>query len=249
MSSERVIPGLSGLSSARYDLEGRGPFKLSYAISASFRSGSTHLCTCLWRTGLLGAPFEYFNYEHELKSLWMRLGAVSWPDFLDKLLACRRSDNGVFGFKAHFQHFDVALREYPQLMSRLGLKHFIFIQRADKIAQAVSLAKAYQTRAWIGLGTPLGQTPLFYSREFIAACLKEIATQELRWQAWFSRQQIEPHVVLYEDLLSHEREVVGEICDRLGVAADAPSTPRVPSVARQSDSINADWIVRFKRGE
>jgi LPS sulfotransferase NodH len=242
-----MLAGLSGISSARYDLKGQGPFRRAYIIAASYRCGSTHLCTRLWKTGLLGAPFEYLNYEHEMKYLYSRLGADSPEDYLDRLIARRMSDNGVFGLKSHFHHFRAALRACPSALRRLQPLQFIFIRRDDKIAQAVSLAKALQTRAWLGL-TSLERhdVPLFYCGKFICACLEEIRRQEASWLDWFETQKCTPHVVLYEDLLRDERQTVAKLCTLLGVANDKPSTGEVPVVNRQSDSLNAEWISRFK---
>lgn len=242
-----MLAGLSGISSARYDLKGRGPFKRAYVIASSYRSGSTHLCTCLWRTGLLGAPFEYFNYEHEMTFMYARLGASCADDYLEKLIACRMSDNGVFGFKAHFHHFRAALRNSPAMLRRLAPLQFVFIRRSDPIAQAVSLAKAYQTRAWLSPSSrDRREVPLFYSAEFIAACLEEIREQEGLWIDWFDSRGIQPYSVIYEDLLRNESQIVQEICARLEVTRDEPSIAEVPRVQPQSDGVNADWIRRFK---
>jgi trehalose 2-sulfotransferase len=242
-----MLAGLSGISSSRYDLRGRGPFKQAYVISSSYRSGSTYLCTCLWRTGLLGAPFEYFNYEHEMPFMQSRLSATSADDYVNKLIACRISDNGVFGFKAHFRHFRAALRHFPGMLSRLAPLQFVFIRRSDKIAQAVSLAKAYQTRTWLSLRSR-DQVPLFYSRDFITACLQEIQGQEHEWINWFDSHGIAPYTVYYEDLVHDERRVTTDICCLLHVDSDEAAVAEVPQITSQSDEVNAEWLRRFKSG-
>jgi len=241
-----MLAGLSGLCSARYDLKGRGPFKRAYIIAATYRSGSTHLCTSLWQTGLLGAPFEYFNYEHEMKYLYARLGASDPADYLERLVACRMSDNGVFGCKVHFPHFAAAVRQFPGMLDRLAPVRFVRIHRRDQIAQAVSLAKAYQTRAWLSLdSSDRRQVPLFYSQEFITACLKEIDAQERAWSRWFDAHRITPHVVYYEELLQDRARIVRDLCAALDVLLDEPSAVEVPRIAPQADEVNSDWIQRF----
>lgn len=242
-----MLASLSGISSARYDVYGRGPFRGAYIIAASYRSGSTHLCTRLWKTGVLGAPFEYVNYEHEMRFLYSRLGAGSPADYLDRLIRCRMSENGVFGLKVHFHHFKAALQTFPGLLQRLAPVQFILICRDDKLAQAVSLAKALQTRAWLSLSTvPAHEIPLFYSREFISACLAEVHRQEASWKEWFLAQGVKPYTVHYEDLLQNEQQVIVDVCRLLGVQGDEPSNSDVPVVSRQSDSVNAQWVSRYR---
>ena len=243
-----MLASLSGISSARYDVHGRGPFRGAYIIAASYRSGSTHLCTRLWKTGVLGAPFEYLNYEHEMRFMYSRLGASSPADYLNRLICCRMSENGMFGLKVHFHHFRAALRTFPDLMQRLAPVQFIFIRRDDKLAQAVSLAKALQTRAWLSLSTlPAHEIPLFYSSEFVSACLAEVERQETSWVEWFQAQGTKPHSVYYEDLLVNEPRVVADICRLLGVQGDEPSKVEVPVLNQQSDSVNAQWASRYRR--
>jgi LPS sulfotransferase NodH len=242
-----MVAALTGISSARYDMNGRGPFTRAYIIAASYRSGSTHLCTRLWETGVLGAPFEYLNQEHEMKYLYSRLGAASPQDYMNRLIACRMSDNGVFGIKVHFHHFRAALRIHPELLQRLRPLQFIFIRRDDKIAQAVSLAKAYQTRAWLGLSAiERADIPLFYSRDFIAACLEEINRQETGWMSWFEARGLQPHVISYEELLNDEQRIVGKVRALLGADSDPRSGGSIPSLQRQYDRVNEEWIARFR---
>src|SRR5215831_8187977 len=97
---------MSGFSSVRYDFARSTEPDRAYIVASSYRSGSTHLCRCLWETGVMGAPWEYLNFENEMRAMWGRLGAKGPADYLAKLLAHRTSSNGVFGMKAHFHHFE-----------------------------------------------------------------------------------------------------------------------------------------------
>src|SRR5215471_8780918 len=101
-----MLSGYMGYTSANLDFA-PAAIKKAYVIASSFRSGSTHLCISLWQTGVLGAPWEYFNYEIDKRFMYARLGCTSSADYYRKLAACRTSKNGVFGVKAHFRHFDV----------------------------------------------------------------------------------------------------------------------------------------------
>ena len=237
--------GMSGFVSTRYDLNhGKRPNKF-YIVASSYRSGSTHLCRLLWETGVMGAPWEYLNYENDMRVMALRLGANGVVDYFNKLLACRTSRNGVFGAKAHFHHFEAALKTFPGMLQAISPVQFISINRRDRLAQAVSMAKSIQTNAWLSLSRPR-RTPLFYSAEFIEACLDEINTQARGWEQWFAANNITPYHVDYESLLADRKKVIDEILSLMGVAADEPDSIVLPNVERQADAINAEWISRYR---
>ena len=73
-------------------------------LAGTPRSGGNYLCHLLWRTGLMGAPMEYFNFHTLMLQMAVRLGVTSLADYVQRLLRVRTSPNGVFGYKAHFDH-------------------------------------------------------------------------------------------------------------------------------------------------
>ena len=163
------------------------------------------LCSLLWRTGVLGAPAEYWNYRSrpgckadrnsdDGASQRFVAGRLS-----QKLLACRTSKNGVFGVKAHSFDFKEAIRKFPKLLDLLAPVTYIYIQRQDKVAQAVSMAKAAQTGAWVARADANTEN-LNYDRDLIAKCLSFLERQDLDWRQWFETNHIEPFVVTYENL-------------------------------------------------
>jgi trehalose 2-sulfotransferase len=236
---------MSGYASARFDCKAATSVRKVYVVASSYRSGSSYLCTSLWQTGVLGAPWEYFNYEHEImRSTMMRLGARSADDYIQKLVTHRTTKNGIFGFKAHFHHFDAALRNFPTLQGLIGKANFIYIHRKDSAAQAVSMAKAIQTSAWLSFAKPR-RIPLFYSPDFIQECLLEVERQTEDWRRWFDAEHIRPFIVNYEDLLSDKQTIIDAVKNMLGVQGDAPEEVVLPRLERQSDNINAEWLRRF----
>jgi LPS sulfotransferase NodH len=218
----------------------------SYLVASSFRSGSNHLCLCLWETGVLGAPWEYFNYDTEKRFMYSRLGAQSPADYLRKLIACRTSRNGVFGIKAHFRHFEQALREYPPLLEILRDVKFVYINRRDKIAQAVSLARALQTGAWYTFAKS-EKVPLFYSREFIDECVDEVRKQTLTWVIWFRERGITPLTVHYELLLADPPATIAKVASYIAVDLDPAARVELPRLEKQADGINQDWCARYRQ--
>jgi len=231
----------------RLDFNHATPLKRSYFIASSYRSGSQYLCWQLWKTGALGAPCEYLNPTYELRILKQRFGVVSDSEYIGELLARRTSRNGVFGMKAHFNHFDAFVKDYPALLEVLAPVSYIFISRADKVAQAVSMAKALQTGWWTSRMEKGPPPPLRYDREMIAKCLDEVEGQDSNWHRWFEAHKVAPFPVVYDELTADTERVVGRIVRLLGVENDVPEAVDVPPAKKQGDETNEEWIERFER--
>ena len=231
----------------RLDLNHFGPLRKSYIVASSYRSGSQYLCWRLWQTGLLGAPSEVLNPTSELRVLMSRFNASSPADYIAKLLARRTSRNGVFGMKAHFHHFEAFQKEYPPLLEVLAPTTYIYISRQDRIAQAVSMAKALQTDAWTSRMEEGPKPVLFYDREMIAHCLVDIEQQDATWRRWFETYKITPFQVTYDELTADAARVVRNFVEFLGVQNDERDEVDIPPAKKQADETNQEWIERFER--
>jgi LPS sulfotransferase NodH len=221
----------------------------SYIIASSYRCGSTFLCSQLWSTGVLGAPAEYLNIGATRMSRDIMMGRlrVRTPEeYFKKLLACRTSGNGVFGIKVHFPDLEAAMLWYPPMLRLLSPTAYIYFQRRDKLAQAVSMAKAIQTNAWQSLDNK-DCTRLVYDAALIAQCLKEIQRQNFGWVRWFETNNVKPFSLYYEDLVADPVSLVRKVAKLLDVQNDKPDKICLPVLERQADQINADWISRFRR--
>ncbi len=240
------------LTDRRLDFPAQVPLRKSYIVASTDRSGSTFLCSLLWQTGVLGAPAEYWNYRSRPGAkpigtqMMERLGASSPADYLKKLLACRTSKNGVFGVKAHSFDFKEAIRKFPKLLDLLAPVTYIYIQRQDKVAQAVSMAKAAQTGAWVARADANTEN-LNYDRDLIAKCLSFLERQDLDWGQWFETNHIEPFVVTYENLTADAARVVRGIVELMDVQNDEREEVHPPALEKQGDETNLEWVERFKQ--
>jgi LPS sulfotransferase NodH/SAM-dependent methyltransferase len=248
----KVAKPIVHLTDARLDFRRTVPLRKSYIVASSYRCGSTFLCKELWSTGLLGAPWEYFNPRkspstNSIQDTMMeRLKASSIDDYVAKLIACRTTRNGVFGMKAHFHDFETTLKKYPGLLEALAPITYIFMDRRNKLAQAVSMARAMQTNSWISLAKA-DTAKLHYDRDLISKCLGKHEMQRLGWQRWFDANDINPFVVFYEELESNPAGVVRSVIEYLDVQDDDPNNIRLPPIEKQSDDINDEWVARFER--
>jgi trehalose 2-sulfotransferase len=231
----------------RLDFNHFKPLRKSYIVASSYRSGSQYLCWRLWQTGLLGAPSEILNPANELRILMERFKTKSPAEYIAKLIAHRTSRNGIFGMKAHFHHFETFLKEYPTFLETLAPVTFIHIDRRDKTAQAVSMAKALQTGWWTSRMVSGPKPPLRYDRETIANCLQELEQQDVEWRRWFAAHDVTPFEITYDELTADAERVVRSVVELMGVEKDEPEQVNVPPAEKQADETNQDWIERFRR--
>jgi trehalose 2-sulfotransferase len=233
---------------ARLDFRHSVALRKSYIVACSYRCGSTFLCAQLWKTGLLGAPGEYLNIGEGrlLREVMMQRLQVDSPEsYFVKLLACRTSRNGVFGMKVHFPHFESALNWYPPMLGALAPVVFIYLDRKDTLAQAVSMAKALQSDSWTSMDDA-SDAAFVYDEAFIAQCLRELQHQKVGWLRWFKANDIHPFVVQYEDVVADTAGVVRSIVELLGVAGDKPEQVSLPAIEKLADETNMEWLSRFR---
>ena len=234
----------------------------SYLICATPRSGSTLLCGLLRSTGVAGRPESFFRRE-DLDAYAGRWGvprpadgAVDFP-YVRAALAAGSTPTGVFGARIMWgtmTELTEALRsaaggstvsDSDLLSGAFGRTRFVHLRRHDRVAQAVSWARAAQTHFWHPgeAVAPGGQAPRFDRRQ-IGRLVDTIAAHEAAWNAWFGHLGLAPHGVAYDDLAADPIGVTQGVLDYLGLDLPAEAAVTMRDF-RQSDNLNADWIARF----
>jgi|tagenome__1003787_1003787.scaffolds.fasta_scaffold20902019_2 LPS sulfotransferase NodH len=239
----------------------------AYVVCATPRSGSTLLCELLASTAVAGRPQEYFERlrhsglprqpreyfegveDPELLAL-LAPTEPGRPDDCDPLadaLKAGTTVNGVFGAKLMWTHLhDLAARlrrpaEPALLAERLPGLRFVHATRGDKVAQAVSLWRAVQTRAWRD-DAQRGPDDAVYRFAGIDHLVRQLRAQDDAWTAWFEEHAIEPLVVRYEALAADPQRSVRTVLRFVG-AGDA-AVP-APPLRRQADERSAEWTERY----
>jgi LPS sulfotransferase NodH/predicted O-methyltransferase YrrM len=235
------------MTDERLDFKKATPLRKSYLIASSYRCGSSYLCWLLWNTGLLGAPSEVWNATSELPQFINRFKTSEPSEYMTKILERRVSKNGVFGVKAHFHHFEAYQKQYPPLLKTIAPVTYIHINRPDKVAQGVSMVKALQTNRWHSRMEGGPKPTLHYDREMIANCIADIEEQDLAWRRWFKAHKVSPFELTYNELTNDAAGVVRRIVELLGVENDEAEEVSVPSVKKQGDETNNEWIERYEK--
>jgi LPS sulfotransferase NodH len=260
----------------------------SYVICASARSGSNLLCEALWNTELAGHPDEYFLYWHwaahepaRLSSDFVQPWLLPTDAFLQKLARAGTTPNGVFGVKIMWEHLEViidnlrALRPFrdleataifPALWPNL---HYIQMIRRDKVRQAVSLARAIQSRQWFDVDQQVleqhatyfknrnierlnaqlrsgDDTPLTYDFDQIHALHRAVVEQEQEWNTFLCDSDLKIFRVVYEDFVQAYTQTIRDIMDFLQTPMPETMLPERRFMRKQSDALNDEWSQQFR---
>ena len=233
----------------------------SYLVCGTPRSGSSLLCEALVNTGVAGKPEEYFQPSNEV--IWRkRWGTSTYASYVERTIEQCTTPNGVFGVKmmwGYFNHFLHKVHQMPGYKDRKlptcemlqtvfpGL-HYIWIKRRDTVRQAVSLAKAVQTNVWVVRGENLRSStrnPEFSFMQ-IDYLVQEIRAHDAAWQRFFTKNGVQPLVIVYEDFVARFEEVLREMLRHLGVpGAELAHTVPV-SMKKQADEQSEQWVQRYR---
>lgn len=226
-----------------FEFEPAGRPRACYLICSIPRSGSTLLCALLTRTGVAGAPNEFFHPDY-MRMLKQRWNVETTDDYRRELLERKTSPNGVFGVKAHWGQYVPAFGEvdprdlFPDL-------RVVFMTRRDRLRQAVSWVRALQTLQWSSRDREREDRPATFDAEDITRKLGRVEREEEMWSALFDRYAIDAHKVVYEDLVGETQRVLGGLLDFIGVEPDPDRRLEAPTPRRQGDELSEQWVERY----
>lgn len=216
-----------------------------YMLATVPRTGSTWFSHLLWRTGCLGAPLEYVNFDRNGPYFFVAHSASMQQDLWRTLLWRRSSPNGVFGLKCFPTQLHTLQQDNPELLARLRPQHIVYLGRRNRAAHVASLARAAMSGVWNEKQEGGRSVKLDYSDEAMQAAENGIAAQEEAWERIFRSFSIAPLRLWYEDALADPEAAVRQVADHLGVEiADGAQVP-VPEIVRQSARESRAWAKRY----
>ena len=208
------------------------------------RSGSNYLADALASTGRLNLAGELLNHQAVVADT-ARHAHASFADFLAAQLRWRMVDGRV-AMKVATMHLE--------LLGRAGvLEHcretarYVFIERADRLAQAISAEIASQTGQWTTHTTvevPIERVR--FSRERIVKAIGGFSEDNREFDLFFGLNSIVPAHVVYEHLVADPAAQVRAIGATLGLP-DLRMDPSRITVQRQAGALNARWRELFLR--
>jgi LPS sulfotransferase NodH len=214
----------------------------TYFLSAIPRTGSTWFSLQLWRTGVLGAPLEYLNMGDRVDDTDTFSGDIHayWRWVRQR----RTSPNGVFGSKLFTGNIrDVFDRQHSALQL-ITADYLINLRRRDHVQQAVSYARARQTKIWIGGGVRQN-VEASYDFDLLLDCLDAIERQEASWKAIAERTGARVLTLYYENYSADPDAAIRKILRFMNVSEPVSPLTHIPDIPKQRDAISAEWVRRF----
>ena len=126
-----------------------GPIpKRKIAIISTPRCGSKYFCESLASSRRFGRPLEWMNLNY-IAAYPRQLGLKDIPldQYFQFILAKTTSSNGVFAINFHVDQYRYWREKNVDLL-RFGFDKLYYVFRKDKLAQALSFAKAGRTGQW-----------------------------------------------------------------------------------------------------
>ena len=232
----------------------QGP-QIAWLLATVPRSGSTYLSHVLWRTGCLGAPLEYLNFEPAGPYGFAANSPERQTEIWRHVLTHRTSPNGVFGLKGFPQQFQ-QLQEYNFELLKDALRtlapgnasRVVQLKRRDRTAHSISYARALLSGVWRKEQEGEGGAEPEYSAVAVERAARLLDIQEDAWRQMFSDLRINPLNLWYEDVVADPDAACRAVAEYLDVELDPASNVEVPQVERQSRSGREEWMRRHVGG-
>lgn len=225
----------------------------SFVLCSTPRSGSTMLADLLESTALVGRPREWLGVGFTTEVL-PAIGRRGFADYVVRSAGSARA-TGVFGLKLHWYQSELLFHLLRLLRGTRGLSdrqlleaslpdpRFLWLQRDDDVAQAVSWWKATATGVWLHGGASAGEPEFDF--EAIDARVRQVRRQNDAWRQWFAEMGIEPLTITYEELVRDPAAVTRSVLAYLELEAPAGLVIE-PRTVRQGGARNEEWARRYR---
>ncbi len=237
--------------------------KVEIVLCATQRCGSTMVVEDMRNTEVLGNPEEWFipwvedkpnrDYDQELESIRRRATGKNG------VLSIKIMANQIFSINSRMSKGKVEgeSRPFSFFHSEFQDANWVWIQRRDIVAQAVSREIARQTginhatrgeehfagRLLAGYKDSYNESVQYQYGRILGECLS-ITLENLTWRRFFSDFHIEPLTIFYEDIcLDESMRYLDSIAARSDIEIQGAKKSR--KLVRLSNSKNQDLINQF----
>jgi LPS sulfotransferase NodH len=202
------------------------------------RCGSNFLAQTLASDGRLNLAGECWNADEIIRVVKVQ-SLQSFQSYFSGI-SHHNMRNGYFISKLGVEH--LTLLQLTGVLDQISDRcQFVFIERGDKLAQAISLAIAEETSSWASYNEPstLIHDPTF-SRERIDKNIDMITDQNMMMEIFFARNGISPVRIIYEQLIQLSDVLVNYMRHQLSLPDVRIVSSRILT-KRQSGKLNQHW--------
>jgi LPS sulfotransferase NodH len=230
-----------------------------YVICAVARSGSNLLGDGLHATRQAGRPNQYFCklFEATYAGKYQLEPERDYAAYVRGIIEATETSNRVFGFKLMGWYVDCFLanlratgafgsgRDLELLETAFPRLQFIRIERDNKLRQAISKARAYQSGQWKLRDKEVPSSESEFDATLIEQCLLEVRREEEAWSRFFHGTGAEALNVRYEELAQDYSATLDRVLGFLKIRAPR-ETLVAPATVKQSDEISLEWEERYR---
>ena len=225
-----------------------------YLLATVPRTGSSFLSHVLWRTGCLGAPLEYLNFDKDGPYFFAHDAPDQQAWLWRSVLRRRTSPNGVFGVKCFPTQLEALHQDNPALLNAIWATllpagkpgRIVALARRDRTAHAISYARATLSGIWRSEQEAGGRAEPEYSRQALATAEQWIDAQTSAWEEMFANLRIAPLRLWYEDVVADPDAAALQVANYLGVTLDPAAAVEIPAVEKQSEAGARAWAERHR---
>ena len=156
--------------------------KKKLMVLSTSRCGSTLFCDVLSNTGKIGDCKEWFNLGYIQAYGKMRGNTqVEFGEYLQFIITKTIGSTSTLSVNMHIEQYVELMKNKFDPFS-LGFDHVVYLSRRQKLDQAVSLAKAWETGQWASGIAPSSDGPVDISHAKITNALLNILNSEETWR-------------------------------------------------------------------
>jgi LPS sulfotransferase NodH len=176
-------------------------------------------------------------------------GIADYREHLERVRRWGTTENGVFGAKimwAHLADLGRRLGEadlHALVDAELDRPRFVWVRRADKVRQAVSLWRAMQTQSWRAENEPTAGEPQ-YSYAAIHHLVAMLEAYDNAWVRFFAGASGAVLQLTYEDIAVDLGGALARTLEHIGVPPPRDALC-VPSMRRQADERSDAWAEAY----
>lgn len=206
------------------------------------RCGSNYLSEALASDGQLNLATEIFNGEQVCQTM-MAQGLKSFSDYFIGV-SMHNARSGRFITKIAIGHLNLLFHS-GILGQILPKTRFIFMERSDKLSQAISMCLAAGTSRWASYNeSTIRPEEVPFSIDEIDTHLNSFVHQNTIFEYFFARNGLIAGRVIYEQFVQSPDGILRYLQNALGL----PTLEFQPSKVRtdrQAGAVNAHWRRRY----